>query len=128
MGPHPPPGVAMGPGGPTPGMPNNGPPLHGPPYNLPPGAAPQFRGMPPVPFMYRGNFPIPPGGYPPNFQAGMGPPRQRFPYMPDARFMGRPVDGEDMVNRPIIKEEELNHMDDIARDSSWARPDEIDYK
>lgn len=60
----------------------------------------------------------------------MGHPRQRFPgnFLSEGRFVGRPIDGEEIITRPIIKEEELNHMDDIARDSSWARPDEIDYK
>lgn len=77
--------------------------------------------------MYRANFP---GAFPPNFQAGIGHPRQRFPggFLSEGRFVGRPVEGEEIITRPIIKEEELNHMDDIARDSSWARADVIDYK
>lgn len=75
--------------------------------------------------MYRGNFS---GGFPPSFQPSIPHPRQRFPGGWEGKFVGRPVDGEEIITRPIIKEEELNHMDDIARDSSWARPDEIDYK
>lgn len=48
LGPHPPPGVAMGPGGPALGISGNGPPMHGPPLHLPPGASPpQFRAIPP---------------------------------------------------------------------------------
>lgn len=79
--------------------------------------------------IYRANYATPPASFPSHFPASIGQ-RQRFAasYNPDCRFVGRPVDGEEIVTRPIIKEEELNHMDDIARDSSWARPDEINYK
>lgn len=38
------------------------------------------------------------------------------------------ADPEDLVPRPIIKEEDLNRMDDIARDAGWAGQDDIDYK
>lgn len=48
LGPHPPPGVAMGPGGPGLGISANGPPMHAPPLHLPPGTSPpQFRTIPP---------------------------------------------------------------------------------
>lgn len=36
--------------------------------------------------------------------------------------------GEEIVSRPIIKEEELNRMDEISKDAGWAESDEIDYK
>lgn len=36
--------------------------------------------------------------------------------------------GDDVVSRPIIKEEELNRMDEISKDAGWAESDEIDYK
>lgn len=45
--------------------------------------------------------------------------------------MSRPAqaaDPEDLVPRPIIKEEDLNRMDDISRDAGWAVQDDIDYK
>lgn len=36
---------------------------------------------------------------------------------------------EDIIlPRPIIKEEDLNRMDDIGRDAGWAVSDDIDYK
>lgn len=36
--------------------------------------------------------------------------------------------GEEVVSRPIIREEELNRMDEISKDAGWAESDEIDYK
>lgn len=36
--------------------------------------------------------------------------------------------GEEVVSRPIIKEEELNRMDEISKDAGWAESDEIDYR
>lgn len=35
---------------------------------------------------------------------------------------------EEVVPRPIIKEEELTRMDEISRDVGWAESDEVDYK
>lgn len=32
-----------------------------------------------------------------------------------------------LMHRPIIKEEELERMDTIAKDEGWAKHDEIDY-
>ena len=32
-----------------------------------------------------------------------------------------------LIHRPIIKEEELERMDSIAKDDGWAKSDEIDY-
>lgn len=39
-------------------------------------------------------------------------------------------EGEDdaLLPRPIIKEEDLNRMDDIGREAGWAISDDIDYK
>lgn len=34
---------------------------------------------------------------------------------------------EPVVPRPIIKEEELNRMDSLAKDDGWSKCDEIDY-
>lgn len=36
--------------------------------------------------------------------------------------------GDEVVSRPIIKEEELNRMDEISKDAGWAESDEIDYR
>ncbi|XP_063244599.1 protein PRRC2C isoform X4 [Bacillus rossius redtenbacheri] len=120
------PGVGMVPGGP---VQNAMPPALA---HMPHGGAAaqhQFRGLIPQ-FVYRGSFP---GGFPPNFTGAMHGPRPRFPYQPDNnRFAGpprtTPSTGEDeVVPRPIIKEEELIKMDDIAQDASWATHDDIDY-
>lgn len=58
--------------------------------------------------------------------------RQRFPapgYPLDGRFApGRGADGDEPVTRPIIRDEELNKMDEIARDPGWAAVEDIDYK
>ena len=32
-----------------------------------------------------------------------------------------------IVQRPIIKEEELERIDSLARDDGWSKHDEIDY-
>lgn len=32
-----------------------------------------------------------------------------------------------IVQRPIIKEEELERIDSLARDEGWSKHDEIDY-
>lgn len=37
-------------------------------------------------------------------------------------------DMEELAPRPIIKEEDLNRMDEISRDVGWAESDDIDYK
>lgn len=34
---------------------------------------------------------------------------------------------EPLATRPIIKEEELNRMDSLAKDDGWSKCDEIDY-
>ncbi|KAK2582795.1 hypothetical protein KPH14_005056 [Odynerus spinipes] len=81
---------------------------------------------------YRGNFP---SGFPPQFlpNVGSGGSRPRFNYPPE-RFPlpQRPqererVPEEEIVTRPIIKEEDLTRMDDISRDAGWAAHDDIDY-
>lgn len=38
------------------------------------------------------------------------------------------ADQDEHASRPIIKEEDLKVMDEIAKDTSWATHDEIDYK
>lgn len=72
--------------------------------------------------MYRNNFapngPVPPTG-PPAPLNGRG----RL----DSRPSSRHVDSDDVLHRPIIKEEDLSKMDDIARDVGWASHDDIDY-
>ncbi|XP_035717368.1 protein PRRC2C-like isoform X6 [Vespa mandarinia] len=82
--------------------------------------------------IYRGNFP---SGFPSQFSpnVGSGGPRPRFNYPPD-RFPlpQRPqerdrVPEEEIITRPIIKEEDLTRMDDISRDAGWAAHDDIDY-
>lgn len=35
---------------------------------------------------------------------------------------------DEIIPRPIIKEEDICKMDDIARDAGWATHDDIDYK
>lgn len=35
---------------------------------------------------------------------------------------------EELGHRPIIREEDLNRMDDMTRDIGWASHDDIDYK
>lgn len=40
----------------------------------------------------------------------------------------RSSDDEVLLHRPIIKEEDLNRMDDMTRDVGWASHDDIDYK
>lgn len=42
--------------------------------------------------------------------------------------MQRANDTDEMARRPIIKEEDLNRMDDMTKDMGWAAQDEIDYK
>ncbi|XP_072748347.1 uncharacterized protein Nocte isoform X5 [Anoplolepis gracilipes] len=86
-----------------------------------------FRGLIP-PFMYRSNFP---GGFPPQFSSNSGSnsPRPRFNHPLD-RFpppQRERVPEEEILTRPIIKEEDLTRMDDISRDAGWAAHDDIDY-
>lgn len=73
--------------------------------------------------MFRNNFapngPVPPTGPPASLNG-----RGRL----DSRPSSRHVDTDDVVtHRPIIKEEDLSKMDDIARDVGWASHDDIDY-
>ena len=35
---------------------------------------------------------------------------------------------DQLTRRPIIREEELNRMDDMTKDMGWAAQEEIDYK
>lgn len=78
--------------------------------------------------MYRQNFP---GGFPPQFSSNSGSnsPRPRFNHSLD-RFpppQRERVPEEEILTRPIIKEEDLTRMDDISRDAGWAAHDDIDY-
>lgn len=45
---------------------------------------------------------------------------------PENRTSNRPED--EPLHRPIIREEDLNRMDDMTRDVGWASHDDIDYK
>ena len=38
-----------------------------------------------------------------------------------------PVESDILVQRPIIREEELERIESIAKDEGWAKHDEIDY-
>ncbi|GLG99492.1 Uncharacterized protein GBIM_05949 [Gryllus bimaculatus] len=136
LGPCVAPAGGMGPGGPATQVPNTG------GTNVLPGVAPGGTMMPHMApnaqqqfsrnimsqfQMYRGAFS-------PNFQGPMhGPVRpSRYQYPTENRFMARPAPNtvdDELVPRPIIKEEELSKMDDIARDAGWAIHDDdiVDY-
>lgn len=114
----------------------------------------QFRGVAP-PFMFRGNFP-PANGAVSDFSAMTNPltGRGRFPApgigpagpVSNGQFAEQrpgggppivarnninpqpPTESEEVTPRPIIKEEDLNRMDDMTRDVGWASHDDIDYK
>ncbi|XP_020288922.1 protein PRRC2C-like isoform X4 [Pseudomyrmex gracilis] len=78
--------------------------------------------------MYRQNFS---GGFPSQFSSNSGSnsPRPRFNHSLD-RFpppQRERVAEEEILTRPIIKEEDLTRMDDISRDAGWAAHDDIDY-
>ena len=87
--------------------------------------------------MYRGSFP--PSGFPSQFPQNVGPggPRPRINYLSERFSSGQrqqqdrerqpPQDDEQIITRPIIKEEDLTKMDDISRDAGWAAHDDIDY-
>lgn len=126
------PGMAMAQAGPNGPQNNQGPLVPGPHQVVP--NMHHYRGLIP-PFMYRNNFP---GGFPSQFPQNMGPggPRPRFNY-PSERFpppnrqqerdRPPPSADEEIITRPIIKEEDLTRMDDISRDAGWAAHDDIDY-
>lgn len=72
------------------------------------------------------------GNFPPNGHGG-----SNFANIPTAgsnsnggriRGVGQTKENEEIGHRPIIKEEELNRMDDMTRDVGWATHDDIDYK
>ncbi|XP_011644345.1 protein PRRC2C isoform X1 [Pogonomyrmex barbatus] len=86
-----------------------------------------YRGIIP-PFMYRSNFPA---GFSSHItsNSGSNTPRPRFNHPLD-RFpppQRERVAEEEILTRPIIKEEDLTRMDDISRDAGWAAHDDIDY-
>ncbi|XP_012533610.1 protein PRRC2C isoform X4 [Monomorium pharaonis] len=86
-----------------------------------------YRGLIP-PFMYRSNFP---GGFSSQFapNSGSNNPQPRFNH-PLGRFpppLRERITEEEILTRPIIKEEDLSRMDDISRDAGWAAHDDIDY-
>lgn len=78
--------------------------------------------------MYRGSFP---GAFSPQFppNSGSNSPRPRFNYPLDRLPVPQRdrVAEEEIITRPIIKEEDLTRMDDISRDAGWAAHDDIDY-
>ncbi|XP_032674402.1 protein PRRC2C isoform X9 [Odontomachus brunneus] len=86
-----------------------------------------YRGFIP-PFVYRGSFP---GAFSPQFpsNSGSNSPRPRFNYPLDRLPIPQRerVAEEEIITRPIIKEEDLTRMDDISRDAGWAAHDDIDY-
>ncbi|XP_050303901.1 protein PRRC2C isoform X2 [Anthonomus grandis grandis] len=123
--------------------PPGGPPLLTGPVGRPPSSVeilpPQVRGVLP-PFMYKGSFPqggpqhTAPG--PGNNQthhhhhppAPLGAPRRtdnRPPRLQDNREFT--ASGEEVVPRPIIREEELSKLDNFGHDMGWATSDDIDY-
>lgn len=124
--PHLPPGIDMGGGRNNLGQSGVGVAQGGPVppqgHHMPP---PHFKAAMP-PFMYRTNFT---SGFPPNFTNPMhGQLRTRAVISyPNENRPAPAADPEDLVPRPIIKEEDLNRMDDIARDAGWAGQDDIDY-
>uniref|UniRef100_A0A0A9ZFT9 Protein PRRC2A n=1 Tax=Lygus hesperus TaxID=30085 RepID=A0A0A9ZFT9_LYGHE len=113
----------------------------GVPVGLPPpgGPPPPSSSAPPVPTQFRNvmpnflqkasgfsGFPPPTSTSSSNFQNNIRPPRFNPPDM--NRFNpSRHADPEDLVPRPIIKEEDLTRMDEIARDNGWAANNYIDY-
>lgn len=68
------------------------------------------------------NSAAPPSGPPVNGRNASRPMESR-----SSRLVDREP-GEEVVSRPIIKEEELNRMDEISKDAGWNESDEIDYK
>ncbi|KAJ8917990.1 hypothetical protein NQ315_011443, partial [Exocentrus adspersus] len=137
-------------GGQRPGAEPAGPPRPG---SVPPGAPPQLSaqaGLPPSPqqqpyppqirgvlpsFMYKGsnfqqgsgigiqnqNTPLPVNGRGGNMSRSMD---NRPPRLADR---DRDRDVEDVMPRPIIRDEELSRMAEISKDMGWADSDEIDY-
>ncbi|XP_063973669.1 protein PRRC2C-like isoform X4 [Diachasmimorpha longicaudata] len=93
-----------------------------------------YRGLIPQ-FMCRGNFP--PGGFPSQFPSNVSTsgPRPRFNNSnerpgqmgPRPGERDRPQHDEEVISRPIIKEEDLTRMDDISHEPGWAAHDDIDY-
>lgn len=68
------------------------------------------------------NSAAPPSGPPMNGRSAARPMDSR-----PARLVDREP-GEEVISRPIIKEEELNRMDEISKDAGWTESDEMDYK
>lgn len=68
------------------------------------------------------NTAAPPSGPPVNGRSAPRPMESRPPRLLDRE------QGEEVISRPIIKEEELSRMDEISKDAGWAESDEIDYK
>lgn len=61
---------------------------------------------------------------PPRHRQGP-PPRHNQRYNNDDR--GSSYEPDVVIQRPIIKEEELERIDSLARDDGWSKHDEIDY-
>ncbi|XP_022908286.2 protein split ends isoform X1 [Onthophagus taurus] len=117
---------------------SNSAPLGGPPQlsaqvGLQQPLPPQFHGILPG-FMLRGNQP--PNGHGTNItnlptpmlnvsRIRDGRPQQQQQQQSGQRSS---VESDDVAaRRPIIKEEDLNRMDDMTKDMGWAAQDEIDY-
>ncbi|KAK5649329.1 hypothetical protein RI129_000358 [Pyrocoelia pectoralis] len=87
---------------------------------------PQFRGLIP-PFMFRGNnFPANGHGGS-NFSNAPGTASNGRNRATENRGTARTNESDEVCHRPIIKEEDLNRMDDMIRDVGWASHDDIDY-
>ncbi|KAL0122312.1 hypothetical protein PUN28_007210 [Cardiocondyla obscurior] len=120
------PNMGAGPGGQHNAVNNQGPAPSSGSHQIGPNMHP-YRGLIP-PFMYRSNFP---GGFSSQFSSNSGAnsPRPRFNHPLD-RFPPPQRDRmteDEIMTRPIIKEEDLTRMDDISRDAGWAAHDDIDY-
>ncbi|CAG0886609.1 unnamed protein product [Darwinula stevensoni] len=122
-------GSLESPVGPPSGLGQGGPMQQGPhhPSNLPPHMVPihpQYRAMLPPYMMPRNYAPV---SYVPG---RMGPEGGRYPY-PESRFRGQGRQYDDVEGiKPIIKQEDLSHMDRLSedKDSGWAGADDsIDY-
>ncbi|KAF5307353.1 hypothetical protein FQR65_LT07070 [Abscondita terminalis] len=87
----------------------------------------QFRGLIP-PFVFRGNnFPSNGHGNS-NFSNVSGSVNNNGrSRLSDNRGSSRSNESDEVCPRPIIKEEDLNRMDDMTRDVGWASHDDIDY-
>lgn len=68
------------------------------------------------------NTAAPPPGPSVNGRSATRPMESRPP-----RLMDREP-GDEVISRPIIREEELNRMDEISKEAGWTESDDIDYR